>query len=121
MAAAVNSRKEYLGSLRRVALLAENLGGMPTRNSIERFAAEQLKACPVCHTVQSRHSRACFVCDWRGKFITEPAVIEQALCEMLAYCPELHDVVILETRRPKLWQRFRATLRSLMGRLDLRA
>jgi len=94
---------------------------MPTRSSIERFAADQLKACPVCHTVQSRLSRACFVCDWRGKFITDPEVIEQGLMEMLAHCPELHDVVILETRNPSIWHRIVEAVKGIFGRLDLRA
>lgn len=94
---------------------------MPTRSSLERFAADQLKACPVCHTVQSRLSRACFVCDWGGQFITDPGIIEQGLSEMLASCPELHDVVILETRRPQWWHRLIGALRGLFGRLDLRA
>lgn len=93
------------------------------RDGERRLAAENLKVCPVCGTVNARLNGECFVCRWHGKFVHDPIEIDDAMSEMLQQCPELVTAIAhSQPRKPKLRDRLRFFFRRfhIGRRLDLR-
>lgn len=71
----------------------ENRSG--TRSDIhKRFAAGNLKRCPVCAAVNALRNSECFVCRWHGAFDHDPDSVAEALDLLLEECPELIDVMV---------------------------
>ena len=88
-----------------------------------RFPTDGLKCCPLCGVLNAAQNASCFVCDWRGAFDHDPALVEAALIELLERCPDLAEALAeAPSRLPVAW--WRRVGRSLglwlHGGLDLR-
>ncbi len=59
-----------------------------------RFAAENLKRCPLCGAVNVKDNFSCFLCSWAGQFDYEAEAVEAGLEELLLRCPELADLLV---------------------------
>lgn len=59
-----------------------------------RFAAENLKRCPLCGAVNARQNDECFLCAWSGQFEYDIEAVEEGLEELLERCPELAELLI---------------------------
>lgn len=59
-----------------------------------RFAAENLKRCPLCGAVNSKQNDVCFLCAWSGQFEHEIEAVEEGLEELLERCPELAELLV---------------------------
>lgn len=78
-----------------------------------KFAAENLKRCPLCGAVNAKQNAECFLCAWHGEFEYELESVEEGLEELLERCPELAELLVElpECRRPirdffvNLWRR----------------
>lgn len=88
-----------------------------------KLAVENLKLCPVCHTVNSRQNHECFVCRWHGEFDNDPVAIEEGLLDVLEQCPELIDcILIVPKRRNSVFSRMADWIgRKFRRPLDFRA
>jgi hypothetical protein len=95
--------------------------GLPDNN--RRLAVENLKLCPVCHTVNAKLNHECFVCRWHGAFDQDPAAIEEGLLDVLEQCPELIDcILIVPRKRSSVLSRITAWFRRrLRRRVDFHA
>ena len=59
-----------------------------------RFAAENLKRCPLCGAVNAKQNAECFLCTWSGRFEYQIEAVEEGLEELLQRCPELVELLI---------------------------
>lgn len=86
-----------------------------------RVAAENLKLCPLCGAVNAKLNGECFVCCWQGEFEHDADLIEAGVHELLDQCPELLDVMLEETMKPKLtlWDRIAGFLVRRKNRRSL--
>jgi hypothetical protein len=88
-----------------------------------KLAVDNLKRCPVCHTVNSKLNSECFVCRWHGNFDHDSSSVEEGFIELLEQCPELIDC-ILYIPQPKATLLQRATRwlrRRMRSQLDVEA
>lgn len=79
-----------------------------------RFAAENLKRCPLCGAVNARQNKECFLCSWSGKFEYELEAVEEGLEELLERCPELADLLL---EPPTFLTRVRESLAGFWRRI----
>jgi hypothetical protein len=88
-----------------------------------KLAVENLKLCPVCHTVNAKLNHECFVCRWHGAFSNDASAIEEGLLDVLEQCPELIDcILIMPRRREGFLARTWGWIKSRFSRrLDFRA
>ncbi|MBN9504291.1 MAG: hypothetical protein BGO01_03900 [Armatimonadetes bacterium 55-13] len=71
-----------------------------------RFAAANLKRCPLCGAVNTQQNHQCFACGWHGKFDQDPAIVQEGLNQLMDRCPELTNGASLEEpKKPSLWRR----------------
>lgn len=75
-----------------------------TRNSglpvgQRKLAAQCLKRCPLCGTLNARPNPECVTCRWHGAFDDDPVLIEEGLQEMMEHCPDLLEVLLPRPRR----------------------
>jgi hypothetical protein len=88
--------------------------------SSRKYMLEHLKMCPLCHTVNSKLNRECFVCRWHGGFVHDADVVENGLIEVLEQCPELIDCILTIPPRRTVMQRISDFIRRITRRrLDL--
>ncbi|CAN5408876.1 hypothetical protein BH11ARM1_BH11ARM1_15560 [soil metagenome] len=73
--------------------------------SARKFAAMNLKVCPLCNPVNSNLNVECFVCTWRGEFITDSVTVAQGLSELLDICEQLvsSEMPVAQTSRLPQW------------------
>lgn len=56
-----------------------------------RHAAQSLKRCPLCNTLNARQNTECVTCRWHGSFDSDPFRIEEGLEQMMKRCPDFRD------------------------------
>ncbi len=82
-----------------------------------KLVVDNLKLCPVCHTVNSKLNSECFVCRWHGSFDHDPEAIEDGLLDVLEQCPELIDcILMIPPARESIWSRAFGWVKSRFSR-----
>ena len=83
----------------------------------------RLKVCPVCSSLTRTEAGQCGICNWSGKFETDPVEVADHLANLLAKCPELFHTLV-PTAPPSFLTKMREFLYQeirLRKRLDLSA
>lgn len=83
----------------------------------------RLKVCPVCNSLTRTEAEQCGICNWSGKFETDPVEIADHLANLLAKCPELLHTLV-PAAPPSFISRMKEFLNQeirLRKRLDLSA
>ncbi|MBI5705810.1 MAG: hypothetical protein HZC36_02350 [Armatimonadetes bacterium] len=63
-----------------------------------RHAAQSLKRCPLCNTLNARQNAECVTCRWYGEFESDPFLIEEGLDQMMRRCPEFAEDFLSDSR-----------------------
>ena len=63
-----------------------------------RHAAQSLKRCPLCNTLNARQNAECVTCRWFGEFDSDPFRIEEGLDQMMRRCPEFAEDLLIDSR-----------------------
>jgi hypothetical protein len=89
--------------------------GLPT--AYRKHAAQHLKRCPVCGTLNAVRNDECITCRWHGSFERDVESIEEGLIEMIDRCPELVQAILPPPRRRfRLWSWLGETLGRIFRR-----
>lgn len=58
-----------------------------------RVLVENLRLCPVCGSLSTRHVAVCAMCGWHGAFDHTPCRVTAAFSGLLDRCPDLAEMI----------------------------
>ena len=79
-----------------------------------------LKACPLCRSLNLRSACDCYVCGWYGEFDLQSRQIDRGISELNDRAPELLDVLCSAACPQRKSNKLSLLLRALFVRVDRR-
>ncbi|MCW5940990.1 MAG: hypothetical protein KIS66_02080 [Fimbriimonadaceae bacterium] len=65
----------------------------PMNDPKSRVLVENLRLCPVCGSLSTRHAAGCAMCGWHGAFDHTPCRVTAAFSGLLDRCPDLAEMI----------------------------